>query len=191
MINPKDKSMLTVAGICVFIIFLFWALIYFPANRRLGLLRAEFNSIKREISAIESRGGKEGRDIAKMIESLQKDFNSAMQKLPAREEDTLRFISNEANRLGVEIIATQPRPKRPALDSGNSAIFIEGKQCFEIPVAIEARGIYKSIGEYLMVLRDGSPSLIKIEDARIQKDEAIAPRLKANLELALCILCET
>lgn len=192
MINPKDKKILIIAGICISIILLFWAFIYFPANKKLRILKAELNSIKGEIAQIESRGGgKEGYDIAKMIESIQKDFNAAMQKLPGQEEETLRFLSDKANKLGLDIVSMQPSPKRPLLDVNNNPVFLENKQCVEMSIAIQISGLYKSIGEYLKILRDQSPALIKVEGVRIQKDEAIAPRLRVNLELALCLLRES
>lgn len=190
MINPGDKKILIITGICVSIIFLFWAFIYFPANRKLCFLKSELAAIRIEIAQIESRGGKEGRDIAKMVEELQKDFKAAMLKLPDKEEEALRFISTEASKLGIDIVSMQPGSKRSSLDANNNPMYLEGKQCFELPISIEIRGLYKSIGEYLRILREVSPALIKIETVRIQKNENIAPRLNANLELALCLLCE-
>jgi Tfp pilus assembly protein PilO len=188
MINQREKNIVVITGVCVLVIFLFWVFVYLPADKRLRVLKTDLKNVKDEVSQIQARGGKNGRDMITMVESLQKDFKSAMLKFPKGEEETLKLLSQEANKLGMEIVSIKQGSKRPFLDSSNNLVFCESEQCFEIPIAVEMRGLYRSVGEFLNVLREGFPAFIKTEEIRIGKDEMISPKRRINLELRLYIL---
>ncbi|MBI4335519.1 MAG: type 4a pilus biogenesis protein PilO [Candidatus Omnitrophica bacterium] len=184
---PRDKKILVIAAVCVIIVLIFWAFVYFPARKKLGVLKSEYGALRKEVAEIESRGGSE-RDIMKMVVSLRNDLDAATLRLPAKEETTLKMISSEASRLGVEVISLSPRPKRPFQGPDGGIVPIENKRCFEIPISMEVRGSYKAIGEYLSVLRQTPNALIKTEDILLRGDDAAGGRLRGSVELAIYIL---
>lgn len=188
MITQKDKKVIIKAGSCAAAIFLFWALIYFPAQKRCKALKSDFEAVKAQVAAIESRGGRDGRDIAQMVESLQKDFGRNMDKIPHAEEGALKLIAAEAAKHGVAIISMSPAARRPMLDENNNNLFVENIQCFEIPIALEIKGSYKSIGEYLRALREDAAVLIRVEDINIAKSSTSGQQLDARAEIILTVL---
>lgn len=190
MINPQNRKILVIAIVCLVLIAVFWAFIYFPAANKLRAIKAELNSVKREISDIESHSGKKAGDIARMVESLQGDFQRINQKFPAEEEDALKLLSSAANKLKIEIAYMRPQQKRVVLNGQGSPILIDGSQCCSIPISMEIAGLYKDIGEYLKWLRTDFPPLVKVEDISMARDESRIPQLKVSMELVLYILGE-
>lgn len=188
MIRQHEKRVLIITAVCISAITIFWAFISFPAGKKLRMLRTELNSVKQEIADIESRAGKKVKDIAELVDPIQKAFNAIIQKFPNGEEDSLKLLSSTATRLGIEINYMRPQQKSAYVNSQGNPAFIDGKQCFCIPISIEMMGLYKNIGEYMRWLRKSSPSLIKITDIVIKRDESRMPQLKVNIEAVIYVL---
>ena len=190
MINLGNKKILIITAVCIVVIAVFWAFIYFPASNRLKAVKAELDSLKREISDIESSPGEKTGDIARMVESLQRDFKQINRKFPAQEEDALKLLSSAANRLKIEIAYIRPQQKKPTVNPQGGPVLIDGSQCCSMAIAMEMTGLYKDIGEYLKWLREDFPPLITIEDISITRDETRMPQLKVKMELVLYALGE-
>lgn len=186
-LTQKDKRILVITGICILLILIFWVFVYFPTVTKVRSLKREIRAIEKELAGVESRGGKEGRDIKKMVDSIHSDFNTALQRFPPAEESALKFISSEANKYKLDIFFMRPGPKRPMLNVANAPVLMEGKQCFEMPVTMEMKGAYKSIEDFLKALRQSTSILVGVEDISIRKDPAAAHRLNMKLELVLCL----
>ena len=191
MINLGNKKILIIAAVCIGVIAVFWAFMYFPASNRLKALKAELTSLKREIFDIESRSEKKAGDIARMIESLHRDFKQINQKFPAEEEGALKLLSSAANRLKIEIAYMRPQQKKAVLNGQGSPILIDSSHCCSIPISMEMTGLYKDIGEYLRWLKEDFPPLITVEDISITRDESRIPQLNVKMELVLYVLGET
>lgn len=191
MIKQHEKRILIITAVCISAITVFWAFVSFPAGRKLRMLRTELNSVKQEIADIESRAGRKIKDIAELVDPIQKAFNAIIQKFPEQEEDTLKLLSSTATRIGIDINYMRPQQKIAYVNTQGNPVFIDGKQCFSIPISIEMTGLYKNVGEYLRWLRKSFPALIKITDVVIKRGESRMPQLKVNMEAVIYVLGDT
>jgi Tfp pilus assembly protein PilO len=190
MIKEHEKRILIITAVCVSAITMFWAFVSLPAGRKLRMLKSELNSIKQEIADIESRAGRKVKDIAELVDPINRAFKAVIQKFPDEEEDALKLLSATANNMNIDIGYMRPRQKTAYRNHDGTCLLIDGKQCYCIPITIEMTGRYKDIGEYLKWLRRSFPPLIKITDIVIKRDESRMPQLKVNMEASIYVLGE-
>jgi Tfp pilus assembly protein PilO len=191
MIRLQEKKILVIIAACVSAMTIFWAFISLPAGRKLHLLNTELYSIKQEIAAIESRAGRNIKDIAELVDPIQNAFKGIIKKFPEGEEDALKLLSAEANKRNIEMAYMRPAQKAAYMNQQGNPLFIDGKQCFCLPISMEMTGLYKDAGEYLRWLRKEFPPLIKVSDIVIKRDESRMPQLKVNMAAAIYILRDT
>ena len=58
-LTQKDKRILIITGICILLVLMFWAFVYFPAVTKMKSLKQEISSIEKELSGViyEQTGG--------------------------------------------------------------------------------------------------------------------------------------
>ncbi|MEI8176640.1 MAG: type 4a pilus biogenesis protein PilO [Candidatus Omnitrophota bacterium] len=188
MFDLKEHKLTLISAGCAALVIGAWFLGYLPATARLETTKKELAALKKEITDIQYAGLKESRNIKELAEFLRKSYLDTQKQLPAKEEDMVRFVSDEANKLKVDILSMQPGARRIFSDENNLPVALEGKQIFELPLSVTVRGQYRLIGEYLKAISDADGILIRVRTVKIAKDDATTTLLRAQIELTVFLL---
>lgn len=172
-------------GIIILAFLIFIWLIYIPHKHALDMLKAEVQATDRDILAIKAQAGA-GESLETAIEGLRKYLARLENKFPSKEEVALRELSALAQKSGIDITSMSPMKKQPVKDIGNKPISIEGYRIEELNVAIDITAGYRSVGEYIRMLKDDCPVFIRINN--ITMSGGGSPGLRVNLVITVYLL---
>ena len=162
-------------------------LVYSPIKGKVSGLRGDLTNIDSQIKQIETtvdphRTVEEER---KILEERCAKLNS---KFPAKEEESLRMLSDFARKMNISVLSTRSQPKTSFLDADKQKVEISGKICQKILVTMEMKGSYKDFLKYLETLKESLPAYLTIERLRMSKDSSGMPVLNINLDINLYLL---
>lgn len=185
-LDKTQKIIFLMALIVVVCITVFWLFIYNPAKAKMRRLKEEFNVIQSEIERIERvSGGEKNLDIA--YEKFYKRFLSLEERIPTDERSTLSLLSTEADRMDIEVSVIKPGKAK----KGDLSISIDGRSLSEMPISMDIKCDYVTLGEYLNVLREELPTLISVDKVSINRAGARdASNLNIGLNVILYMLTE-
>ncbi len=183
-INQKNIGIMLSVVIVAF--FIFWFFIYSPKRRQMKKIEFEYKTIRKDIKKIEAiAGGEEKLDIS--LEMLDKKLKMLEEKLPQSEEITFKELSGFANRSGIEVVSLTPKGITESSIQGN----IPGYKCMELSIGMDLRCTYKTLGEYLRLLQEDFPTLVRIKSISMSKEkpgDKTDPALRAHLVLTMYML---
>ncbi len=186
-ITPSQKKIIIVSAAAVILAALLGLFVYWPAVRKISLLKDELSGIQDQIEQIEADVG-QGRSIAEGIEALKNRYRALDAKFPVKEEEALGLFSEFARKCNVTIVTIKSQPKVELLDAKDQKIGIEGKICQILPVSIEIKSNYSDLGKYIEMLGESLPAFVTVEKLSIHKESAEAPGLRIIMELNLYLL---
>lgn len=184
-IEKRQQKILLLAGIILGAILIFWIFIYSPKNKQMKEIGAELARVQKDIERIQKiAGGEESLDV--VITKYNRKIKEFKEKLPAQEESTLRRLANKADSMGIEVLSISPQV---AADS-KLPVNIEGCQCRELVISMQLVASYEKLGEYLGMLKDKFPSVIRLNKVNIEKKGEVKgiSELSASIEIALYML---
>lgn len=184
-IDKRQQNILLMSGIILGAILIFWILIYSPRHSQMTKLKAELSTIEKEIENIQKMtGGKDSLDT--LIIKCSNKLKEYELKLPDKEEATLRELAVQADKMGIRVMSISPQGK---VDS-KCQVNIEGCKCKEMKISMQLTTSYRKIGEYLGIVQDKFPSLIKINEIKLKKEgeERGISKLSVSLNITLYML---
>ena len=120
---------------------------------------------------------------------LDKKLKVLEEKLPPSEETTLKEISSFANTSGIDVISLTPHVIKKSPIQGN----IPGYECMELSITMDLRRTYKTLGEYLRLLQEEFPTVVRIKNITMAKEKSADKTdstLRARLVLTMYMLHE-
>ncbi len=185
IINQKNIMIMLVSIIATF--FVFWFFVYSPKRKQTKEIKSEYEAMKKDIKEIESMAG--GGMLDASLPLLDKKLKVLEKKLPPSEETTLKEIASFANRSGIDVISLTPHAIKKSPMQGD----IPGYECMELSIMMDLRCTYKTLGEYLRLLQEEFPTVVRIKNISMSKEKSADKTdsaLRARLVLIMYMLHE-
>ncbi len=184
----KDKKAIKPIVISIVIILLF-QVVYVSKVKKVRMLEAEYKKIKEEVESLYSFiGGSE--NLKDSIMEIQQNMALLDNVFPSEKEvsNVIKELNKEARRFGVSVISVTPRDLENYKGHDGKELNISDYICKCMPLSLTVEARYRLLGEFLMSLKANNTPMITIEDVDIEKDDDIAPRIRAHIELTSYIL---
>jgi len=169
-----------ISGVIVFGFFLFWMVVYLPAQMEFKRLKAQLKGANDQISQIELMVTK-GETMNTGAKILEQRFREVNYKFPQKEEAALEMLSELGQKLGMGVLSTKSQPKTPFLDKDGQPVMVEGRACQKVFVLIEMKSSYAELVHFLETIDKQLPAYMIVERLEIRKDTAAS--LKLNIVL--------
>jgi len=186
-LTDNQKKIILISLSVIFIFFIFWVFIYFPASNEIITLKNELTLTERQIQGIELLvAGSQSRDQA--IRQLQEKKLYLTNKFPLKEEESLRLIPEIARKMNITVISLQPGSKTGLLDTADKQILIENKVVSYLPISLEISCYFKDLVKYALELKTVLPAFISINSLEIRKENQLSGKIRVNIEFDLYLL---
>jgi type II secretory pathway component PulM len=181
-LTKEQKKIISIAAIVLVFIVLFWSFVYLPQSRKLGAIKEELRNADAQIAEINRLT--QGRDLTEVVTQLNKQLDKTDDILPAHEDTIVNFLSQSARSLGIDV-KNMNVSERKVTD-----VYVAGRRVEELPVSMNIASDFKSIGEYLNILRDSSLVLVRVREIDIKGNGLGHPELNASLQITAYLLPE-
>lgn len=159
-LSREQKKIIYVALVVLAFFILFWVIIYLPQSRRLIDIKNRLIGTEGEISQINKIA--EGKPMQEAIVELNLKLSRVVAMLPSKEEDIIKVLSEEAKKLKIDIPVMDPEDAAESL-----AVQIPGLRIKELAISMKLVCEYKALGQYLEILRNKLPFLVKVRQLTI------------------------
>lgn len=188
MVTKSQKKIIYHGLIITFVFLILWLFIYIPMDKRLKVMKSEIVSIENEISSIEQMIGVKTIK-ADTIKQLQSRYKKLLGKFPAKEEESLKMLSDLAKRENILIVSIKPKVKQVCVNSQNQPLVVEEMRCQRVYVDMIFDASYIELLRYIESLGDDFPAFVTIEKCDVAKHTAsMGKSLRINLEFYLYLL---
>lgn len=175
-LTKEQKKIISLSAMVLVFLLIFWIFIYAPQARSFTAIKQELKQAEAQIAEIMSMTA--GKELTQAFKDLKTDLVKISGKLPSGEEAVIYNLSESARKLGIEVKNIIPSGKR-LLENRVSGYDIE-----ELPISMNLSSDYRAMGEYLNMLRNRFPVLVKVRQLDIKgKGEG-----RTDLDVALQIL---
>jgi Tfp pilus assembly protein PilO len=178
MINlTREQLKIIKIGIVVLVFLLgFWFFVYIPQSKKL-------TSIKRQLSYIESQISEinkliENKELTEAVKKLKLELDKNISQLPSGEEDIIDVLSQKAKDLNIEVKDIIPSSSRILEDE------VSGYKIEELSISMKFSCEYKVLGEYLDILKDNFPVLVRINSIDVKGRGEGKPVLDVSLQIS-------
>lgn len=176
-LSREQKKIIYITGVILLSFLLFWSFIYQPQSRRLKEIKQQLKVAEEEITRIRKLA--QGRTMEEAVKDLNLRLNQAAAELPSKEKAVIEALSNEAKKLKIAVPVIDPADELKLLAGSIPGVDLE-----ELPVSLQLICEYKALGEYLDILRNKFPYLIKIRQFVIQGGPEGNISLNVNMEIS-------
>lgn len=181
--SKEQKKIITQSGIFILVVILVFVFAYLPQRKKIIETKEAMAVVEKEIMQIESVA-QEGESIEGVVGLFEKKLEVLELMFPYKEEGILKDIQQMAHELGIEIESIQLGNKEK-VDWKSK---IEGRDCFELPIALTIKCNFRTLIEYLKELVDNFPSLILVNQVSIVQSENEESKLRINVNLSAYLL---
>lgn len=179
----KEQQKIIYIGLVVFVFFAcFWGFIYGPQSRKLAMLKADLARTESQIAEISRLAS--GGDLTEAVKALKVRLNYAAGQLPGEDEIVIKSLLGVAKRLRIEVSNLSPASIK-TIEGG-----VAGYNISEFPISMRLSCDYKTLGEYLHILRKDFPVLIKLRQLDIRGKGEGQMNLEINLQLLAYLASE-
>lgn len=173
--TKEQKKIIYIGLIVLFSLLSFRFFVYGPQAKRFALMKKELTRTEAQIAEIKSIA--EGKDLSQAVKELKIELMQVKSKLPPREEIVIQNLLESAKKLKIEVKNITPSSKR-LLEARVGGYDIE-----ELPISMSLVCEYRVLGEYLNILRNSFPILVRLRRLDIKgKGEG-----QINLDITLQI----
>lgn len=159
-ITKEQKKIVIVSGIGFVCLIVFWTFIYLPSRREVASLRKRTLSVESQIAAIKKVP--QGKELTDVVKDLKIKLDQSKSYLPESDEAVRNDLSREADKLGITIkdisLLAEKSIEKP----------IAGFQIQELRISIKLVSDLRNFTEFLNVLRNKFPYLVKVEEIIIK-----------------------
>ena len=179
-ISLNQKKILIQVGIFIVALSLVWFFLYLPSIKSADKARKELSAIEKEIREIESMLD-DSVPIDESLTCLKERCEDMKNLFPDKEEETLRAISEFAQKLNINIVSIKPQQKRIIWKKEEEeALQVDGKICQCVTVSIELRSFYQDLVKYIEMLDKELPAFMIMESVKLIKDKVRVKQLNLN-----------
>ncbi|MBC8436676.1 MAG: hypothetical protein H8D90_02150 [Candidatus Omnitrophica bacterium] len=181
-----QKKITIIALILLLVFVAVWLFLYLPSRNTLRRLKAELVFTENQIQAIQAILGR-GVSLAQGMASLKARDKELSAGFPSKEEESIKFFSEFAKGLGIELESIKSEPMRPLLID-KERVLIENRACYYVPVSIQMNCSFADFVKYAEGLEKSLPALVTLENLKVARDKSDIKKLDIALELNLYLL---
>jgi len=179
-ISLNQKKILIQLGIFIVALSLVWFFLYLPSIKSADKARKELSAIEKEIGEIESMLD-DSVPIDESLIQLKEKSEKLDNLFPDKEEETLRAISEFAQKLNINIVSIKPQQKKIIWKKEEEeALQVDGKICQSVTVSIQMTSFYQDLVKYIEMLDKELPAFMVVESVKLIKDKVRVRELKLN-----------
>jgi len=186
-LTQAQKKILLISGAVLLVFLAFIFAVYVPSKNSARSIKSELEGIDSQIQVVEAFLSSAG-SMAGGLERLKEKDQYLIDKFPPKEEAALQMLSEFAKKLNIEVASVTPAPKEDFIYGNSEKVEIEGKACQRVPVALELKGSYKNLVQYIETIRESLPAYVVLEKLKIVKNKEGLPKLKIVLDMSLYLL---
>lgn len=184
-IAKNKKAIMTVAvGIAVFIILFF--VVLSPTRRDLAEKKKAWREMEGQVI-----DGRRKLDTFKVDKAaVEPKVNELRKRLPSKSPTSavLEELTKKGRELNIEFVAIAPQQEEalPQFQQDAEALL----NCKVLPIVINMRATYKSLGEFLGQLENLESSFATVNEFQVSKDDRTFPKLVVNMRIYTYVLQE-
>lgn len=175
-LSREQKKIFYVAFVVILFLFLFWSLVYSPQKRAFVNIKKKLISTEAEIAAIKAIT--QDKPFAEAVREMNNQLSRLVSKLPFREEEVIRALSELAKKLKIEVRNISLLDKQIIPDK------ISGYEVRELPISMKLSCEFRALGEYLKNLKSDDSILIRLRELNIDGEGEGHVNLNVNLQLS-------
>jgi len=173
--TKEQKKIIYISLIAFIFLISFWVFVYRPQSRKLISIKKELAKAESQIEEITKLVNEE--DLAQNFREYESRFNDLVSCLPSGEEDVIDNLSKTARGLKIEVRKLIPS-QRILLDNGLSY------KIEELPISMNLVCEFNVLGEFLNILKNDFPVLIKLRQIEIKSGKDHDFNLDVSLEIS-------
>lgn len=181
------QKKITIIALILLLVFLaVWLFLYLPSRNTLRRLKAQLAATENQIQEIQAILGRDV-SLAQGLTSLRARDRGLSAQFPSKEEENIKFFSEFAKGLNIELESIKSEPMRPLLID-KERVLIENTACYYVPVSIQMHCSFADFVKYAEGLKNSLPALVTLEKLKIGRNKADANKLDIVLDLNLYLL---
>ncbi len=189
-IKKIPKEVLIAGGASILLIVFFVNFVFMPMIKRVSNVKRETANAVSEARKIREAMGS-AKSVDEALSSMKKRMVGIEHLFPRKEESILSALSSLATKMGMEVGSISPQKKRVINDIDGVSVKIKNSFVMEMPVSMSARARYKSLGDFIIKLRDDFPMLIKVDSVDMSGSGREDGMLTVNLQMNSYMLSDT
>lgn len=174
-ITKEQKKILYISAVVLLFFVCFWSFIYRPQGSKFLETKKELAATEKQISEILSLT--KGEELSEAVKKLKVSFDKTSGEFSQGEEGLIRNLSDQANRLKIKVKNINTAVSR-SLD-----VQVAGRKLEELSISMNLSAEYRQLGEYLDILRNNLPILVKVTQVDIKGAGEGVPELSIELKL--------
>ena len=174
-LTKAQKNIFILSIVIIIFLLCFWVFIYLPQKNKLASIKKEIADIDAQIAQINRMSG--GRDLTEVATSYNAQLRDVSSVFSFSEGELIDNLSKEAKKLNIEINSIKPLERQAIKEKEN--LDIE-----ELPVNMQLSCEFRDLANYLKVLRDSFPILVKVKKIDIQGAGEGKDILNVNLQIS-------
>lgn len=182
-LSSSQRKIIIVAVFAVCVFCAAWLLVYRPMKKKIGELKKELEGVEAKIKQIEGMTDP-GKKMGEGIRLLEERYAKLATKFPAKEEEAVTALFTLASKANIEISSIASQTRHPCAQT----VTVEGKSCYEIPIALKANGTYRGLVNYIELLQESLPALVTFEGLTIGKSTVGTSQLVIDLTITIYLL---
>ncbi|MDD5005482.1 MAG: hypothetical protein PHS93_03140 [Candidatus Omnitrophica bacterium] len=175
-LTKEQKKIIYLGLIAVVFLFLFWFFVYMPQTRRLASIKNELASVESQIAEIIRIT--EGRELTEAVKDFNTQIIEGANILSFKQEDIISSLLQEARNFKIDVKSITPLARK-SLENKIPGFTIE-----ELPISMVLSGEFRDLGEYLNILKNRFPVLIKVRQLDIKGNGEGRAILDATLQIS-------
>ncbi len=187
--NAQNKKNIIIAGVFLLILILLSQFVYFPKSRQVRRLGSEYKMARNEIDELyDFIGGQE--NLKDNIVKMRKELAVLERAFPSEKEvsNIIKELNKEAKRFEVNVRSLKPNNLFIYRDSDDKELKISEYFCKCMPLILKVESRYQALGEFIASLETSRNPVISIDRVEIERDEDVAPMIRAEIDLNAFIL---
>lgn len=159
-LTKEQKKIIGFFIVSLIFLFFFWLFVYKPQKIRSSKIEKELLWTEGQI--LEIKRLTEGRDLSEAIGELKMDFLNKAKMMPEQDQTVVAALLEAAKNSRVEVKNISPSPK------SEIKVDLPGYIVEELPISLKIISEYKSLGDYIYLLRKDFPVLVEIDKLDIK-----------------------
>lgn len=180
LLARKKAIAMSAAGIIVFAVV--FALVISPTQKKIISKKKEWKEM--EATLAESRIK---QSAAYKIDKagIEAESASLKRKLPSKSNVSavIDELTRKGKALNIEFITIDPQEERSATPGSRQSA--DGFRYSVLPIDIDMRASFRSIGEYLHAVDNLESGFATVDNVQISKDDRIFPKLKVRMTVSV------
>lgn len=153
-LTKEQKKIYIILSFFLVFFLLIIVFIFIPNKKRLQKIDVQVKNKEQEINNIVNLT--KGKELSKAVQDLTSELDRIDDNVPLKREEIINILSQTAKDLKIDVKNINFSEKK-VLD-----ISVPGYQIEELPISIQLFCEYKSLADYLGIIRNDLPILIKM-----------------------------